>query len=451
MKIESIDAYQIFDSRGQPTVEVRLILDDGSCGCGMVPSGASTGQFEALELRDNDRALFRGKSVYQAVANVREEIASALRNESFSSQKELDERLCHLDGTDEKSRLGANAILGVSMAFAEAMAKYQELPLYQSLGPGRAIPLPEVQIIGGGAHAEWRTDVQDFLVIPTGARSFEEAMEIVYNVYHVAGELLARDGKRLGCADEGGYWPEFESNEEILRFLVRTIEAAGYEPGRDVALSLDIAASDLFDPATNRYRFAMEQRDFSSEAFMDLLISWCRDYPVASIEDPAADTDWSGWERFHAACGTSVQIIGDDLFTTRVARIREGIRRGVANSVLIKLNQIGTVTETLRAIAATKEARWSPVVSARSGETESPFISHLAVASEAGQLKVGSFSRSERMVKWNECLRIARQLGAHAQFAGADALAGWSAAQIESAPSLSGESPAIEKDGWPSH
>jgi enolase len=425
MKITTVDAHQIYDSRGFPTVEVEITLADGSTGTGLVPSGASTGQFEALELRDGDKKSFRGKSVFQAIQNVRGEIANTVLGRDVVDQEGLDAALIALDGTPGKSRLGANAILGVSMAAARAAAATQQLPLYDSLsgGKGNLLPLPEIQIIGGGAHANWRTDVQDFLVMATGATTYEETLEITFNIYHAAGDLFRERGKYSGLADEGGYWPDLGTNEEALATLTEAIERAGYTPGKEAAISLDIAASDLFDESTRTYRFRLDDRNFTSDEFIDLMIAWCRKYPVVSIEDPAADTDWTGWKRFYDSCGDSMQIIGDDLFTTNAARIREGISRGVANSVLIKLNQVGTVTETLEAIKITQDAGWAPVVSARSGETEDAFISHLAVATNAGQLKVGSFARSERMVKWNECLRIARKLGPRARYLGPRSLA----------------------------
>lgn len=422
MKITKIDAYQIYDSRGYPTVEVEVTLENGTTGIGIVPSGASTGQYEAHELRDGDKSLFAGKSVFKAIANVHNEIAPALKGMDVLDQRGIDQKMIALDGTHNKSRLGANAILGVSMAVANAAANAQGIPLYQSLGGGKGnlIPLPEIQIIGGGAHANWRTDVQDFLLIATGAKNFQEVMEITFNVYRAAGEIMKSRGAIYGVADEGGFWPEFETNEEALIVITDAIKNAGYTPGKDAAISLDIAASDLYNEETGRYRFALEDRDFSSDEFADLMIDWCKRYAIISIEDPVADTDWNGWNRIMDAVGNSVQIIGDDLFTTNLKRIEEGIAKKSANSVLIKLNQIGSVSETLDAIALTQKAGWLPVVSARSGETEDAFISHLAVATNAGQLKVGSFTRSERMVKWNECLRIERSLGSDARFIGAN-------------------------------
>jgi enolase len=426
MKIKSVDAFQIFDSRGNPTIEAAITLEDGTTGRGLVPSGASTGQFEAHELRDQDPRRFRGRSVSRAIGHVRGEIADAVCGADVFDQGVVDAALIALDGTENKSRLGANAILGVSMAVADAAAKARGVPLFELLGGGcgALLPLPEIQIFGGGAHADWRIDVQDFLVVATGARNYEETLEITFDVFHAAGEIMKKRGKLLGCADEGGYWPDFRCHEEVFTTFADAVAAAGYTLGREASLSLDIAASDLYDARDRSYRLASEDRTLSSDEFIDQLVRWCRDYRVVSIEDPAADTDWAAWQRFHTALGGEMQIIGDDLFTTNIQRIHEGIDRGVANSVLIKLNQIGTVTETIDAIRLTQQAGWAPVVSARSGETEDAFISHLAVATNAGQLKVGSFCRSERMAKWNEVLRIARQLGDRARFAGASILPG---------------------------
>jgi len=420
MKIQSIDAFQIYDSRGFPTVEAEVTLQNGTIGRGLVPSGASTGQFEALELRDGDASSYRGKSVFKAVENVRGEIANALFGQDVFDQTGVDQAMIDLDGTPNKSRLGANAILSVSMAAAHAAANAKHVPLYEYLGAGQGnlLPLPEIQIIGGGAHANWRTDVQDFLVIATGARNYAETLEITFNVYHAAGDIFRERNKYYGLADEGGFWPEFDTNEEVFEHFIDAIKRAGYTPGKEASISLDIAASDLYDEATQTYRFRLEDRNFTRQEFAQLMIDWCEKYPIISVEDPAADTDWASWEQIYKAVGHKVQIIGDDLFTTNLKRIEEGIQRGVANSVLIKLNQIGSVSETMAAIKMTQEAGWLPVVSARSGETEDAFICHLATATNAGQLKVGSFARSERMVKWNECLRIERSLGSHAKFEG---------------------------------
>ena len=411
----------MFDSRGMPTIETEVTLANGIIARGLVPSGASTGQFEALELRGEDSDLYRGKSVFKAINNVKGEIVNTLIGMNVFEQRVIDETMIKLDGTLNKSRLGANAILSVSMAVANVVAKVKNQHLFEYLGKGKGtlLPLPEIQIIGGGAHANWRIDVQDFLIIATGASNYAETLEITYNIFHAAGEILKKRNKYFGLADEGGYWPEFESNEEIIELLIASIKKAGYTPGHEASISLDIAASDLFDEASQTYLFKLENRTFTRQEFADLMIEWCEKYPIISIEDPVADVDIEGWKYINKTIGHRVQIIGDDLFTTNSKRIKKGIEQKLANSVLIKLNQIGTVTETLEAIKLTQEAGWLPVISARSGETEDAFISHLAVATNAGQLKVGSFSRSERMVKWNECLRIERVLSEKAKFKGA--------------------------------
>ncbi|MCB1236069.1 MAG: phosphopyruvate hydratase [Verrucomicrobiae bacterium] len=422
MKIASLDALQIFDSRGNPTVEVLVTLEDGSAGRGLVPSGASTGRHEALELRDGDPERFRGKSVLRAVAHARGEIADALAGWDVFDQAGIDARLIELDGTPDKSRLGANAILGSSMAVANAAAAARGVPLFESLGGGEGtlLPLPEIQIFGGGKHAQGRIDIQDFMIVALAAQSYEETLEVTHNVFHAAAEVMRGRGKLAGVADEGGYWPLFDRNEEVFDALLAAIEHAGYTPGREVGLSLDIAATDLFRDGL--YTLGLEKRRFDSGEFAALMIDWVGRYPIVSIEDPMAEDDWDGWKAVGAAIGDRCQLVGDDLFTTNLARIERGIAEEAANAVLIKLNQIGTVTETLAAIHRTQAAGWRPVVSARSGETEDAFIAHLAVATNAGQLKVGSFSRGERMAKWNEVLRIRRRLGDRARFAGAEIL-----------------------------
>ena len=418
MKIQSVSAYQVYDSRGDPTVEAEVILANGSRGRGIVPSGASKGRYEALELRDGNPLRFRGKSVFTAIRNIETILGPELVRQNVLNQRSVDRCMIDLDGTPQKSRLGANAILAVSMAYAYAAAASRHMPLHACLGEGTLLPFPEIQIIGGGAHANWRIDVQDFLIMAVGAQTYQEVMETTYNVYQATADVLRERGKLCGVADEGGFWPEIDSHEQAFELLLSAIRRAGYRAGTDVALSLDIAASDLYDERTRQYTFRSENRSFDSAAFADLLAGWCRAYDVVSIEDPMADNDWAGWQQFRSVAPAGLQIVGDDLFVTNMERIRAGIDGNVANAVLIKLNQIGTVTETLDAIRLTQSAGWKPVVSARSGETEDAFIAHLAVATEAGQLKVGSFSRSERMAKWNEVLRIGRGLGSKARFAG---------------------------------
>ena len=426
MRITHVHAFQIFDSRGNPTVQAEVVLEGGIRGRGLVPSGASTGSHEAVELRDGDPSRFRGKSVEQAVQHVNNEIARAVLGMDSGDQAAIDRILVDLDGTPNKARLGANAILAVSMAVADAAANAGRKMLFESLsdGQGTLLPLPEVQIFGGGAHADHRTDVQDFLLVAVGARTYLESLEMMFNAYHTARDVLKERDKLFGVADEGGYWPEFSTNESVLQLLVEVIERAGYVPGRDVAISLDIAASDLFDPQTGLYRFAREDREFSSEHFAELMEGWCEKFPIVSLEDPMSESDWEGWARIHAALSDKIQIVGDDLFCTNQELIKRGVDAGIANAVLIKLNQIGTVTETLAAIRLTQQAGWLPIISARSGETEDAFISHLAVATNAGQLKVGSFSRSERMAKWNEVIRIQQALGTRSRFLGGDIFRG---------------------------
>lgn len=303
MKIKHIDALQIFDSRGNPTIEAIVTLANGVSGHGLVPSGASTGQFEAHELRDGDSDRYGGKSVFQAISHIKGEIATSLCGRDAGDQRMIDETMCALDGTPNKSRLGANAILGVSMATADAIAKARRIPLYESLGQGRGtlLPLPEIQVFGGGAHAHWRTDIQDWLVIATGAATYEETLEITFNVFYAAADLLKKSGRLYGCADEGGFWPEFTCNEEAFTTFAKAVEHAGYTLGKEASLSLDIAASDLYDEGTGTYRLNLDKRTYTSDEFIDLMICWCRDFKVVSIEDPAADTDWAGWERFYQA------------------------------------------------------------------------------------------------------------------------------------------------------
>jgi len=423
MKIKHVSAMQVFDSRGNPTVEATVELTDGTIGRGLVPSGASTGIHEAVELRDGNPQRFLGRSVYQAVAHVNDTIANTVAGRDCTDQAGLDQVLIELDGTPDKSHLGANAILSVSMAAAQASAATQHLPLYASLGNGQGtlLPLPEIQIFGGGKHADGRVDLQDFMIIALTAKSYAETLEVTFNVFHAAGRVMKQRGLLAGVADEGGYWPMFTHNEQALDVLIESIEQAGYTPGKEVGISLDIAATDLFH--NGHYQFGLEQRKFTSDEFTALIVSWLDRYPIVSIEDPLAEDDWNGWVKLRAAIGHRCQLIGDDHFTTNLSRIERGIAANSANAVLIKLNQIGTVTETIAAIRKTQAAGWLPVVSARSGETEDTFIAHLAVGTNAGQLKVGSFSRSERMAKWNEVLRIQQQLGPRARFDGAEIFA----------------------------
>lgn len=417
-RIESVSAIQIYDSRANPTVEVEIRLEDGTVGRGMVPSGASTGKFEALELRDGGKH-FSGKGVQTAIRNVNEVLGPALIGMDACDQRAIDAKLIAMDGTENKSQFGANAILGCSLATCYAAAAYEKKPLYRYLGGSMAtiIPVPMVQIIGGGAHAANAIDVQDFLVIPLSAKTFAEGYAMVTETYHAAKQIFKESGRPLSIADEGGLWPtDFENNEDGLKLLVRSIEQAGYEPGVDLGIALDIASSEFYDETRGKYTFKLENRRFTSNEFSDLLCDWVGRYPIISIEDGMSELDWEGTKTLTEKLGGKIQLIGDDLFTTNIARIRKGVELGCCNSVLIKMNQIGTITETMDAIAFTQKSGYRPVVSARSGETEDATIVHLAIASGAGQLKVGSAARSERTAKWNEAIRIEKSLGSSAQY-----------------------------------
>jgi len=412
-KIKEVIARQVYDSRAVPTVEVEVRLECGAIGRSIVPSGASTGAYEALELRDKDKH-FGGKGVNRALGNIRDVLAPAIIGMDATDQVCIDSKLIALDGTPSKSNLGANAILGVSMAVAYAAASATGQPLFRYLGGANAkvIPVPMIQIIGGGAHAVGSIDIQDFLVVPMSAETFSGGFKMVVDVYNATKEVFAKAGKPLSVADEGGFWPTgFKSNEEGLQLLCEGIEKAGYVPGKDVAIALDIASSEFYDKNTGRYSFHLEKRDFSRQEFVDLLADWVAKYPIISIEDGCSELDWEGSSLLTKKLGAKIQIIGDDLFTTNIARIKEGAEKGACNAVLVKPNQIGSITETLDCIEYTKSIGYLPVVSARSGETEDAIIVHLAIASNAGQLKVGSVARSERTAKWNETLRMEELLG----------------------------------------
>ena len=415
---------RVWDSRGRPTVEAEVKLAGGAVGRAIAPAGASTGSGEAVDLRDGgDR--FGGHDVRSAVANVSNRIAPALAGLDAADQAAIDRALCELDGTPNKSRLGGNAMIAVSMAVLHATAAAANQPLWRYLSSGGAVrlPLPEIQIFGGGAHAARRVDVQDFMIVCPGAASFAEALDWTAEVYLAAGRLMADAGLLQGVADEGGYWPAFDTNEAALDALLRSIETAGFTPGADVAISLDIAASEFGD--ANGYRLGLEGRSLDSDGLCDLIGDWLDRYPILSVEDPLAEDDDAGMRRFTAAYGERVQIIGDDYLVTNAARVRDAAAAGACNAVLVKPNQAGTVTETKAALDAARAAGWGAVVSARSGETEDVTIAHLAVGWDAGQLKVGSFSRSERMAKWNEVLRIEEALGSAAAFASGSVLPTW--------------------------
>jgi enolase len=419
--IAGVIARRVWDSRGRPTVEAQVTLQCGATGRGIAPAGASRGTREAIDLRDGG-TRFGGHGVDQAVANVNGPIAKALAGLDACNQFALDTTLIHLDGTPNKARLGGNATAAVSLAVAQAAAAAQGLPLWRYVAGDNAVslPLPEIQIFGGGAHASRALDLQDLMVMPVGAASFAEAIAVVAEIYRAAGELMAAAGKLAGVADEGGYWPAFATNEEALITLVRAIERAGFRPGLDAALSLDVAASELEEGGC--YTLALEGRTLDRGQMADLLLDWLARYPIASIEDPFGEDDRAGWKDFARAASSRVQIVGDDYLTTHAARVTEAAADGSCNAVLIKFNQAGTLTEAKSALDVGKRANFGTIVSARSGETEDVAIAHLAVGWNAGQLKVGSFARGERMAKWNEVLRIEEALGGAARYAGAAAL-----------------------------
>jgi enolase len=415
--IAYVHARRVWDSRGRPTVEADVLLEGGAVGRAIAPAGASTGSGEALDLRDGGTA-FGGYDVTKAVGNVNSIIARAVAGMDANDQEAMDERLIELDGTRNKTKLGANATLAVSMAVSHAAAAATGEPLYRHLGGVDAtlIPLPQIQIFGGGAHAGRRVDIQDFMVMCPAAESFAQALDWTAEVYRAAGKLMEASGGLAGVADEGGWWPSFSSNEQALDTLVSAIEKAGFKPGEQVGIALDIAASEF--GAKGRYKLALDGKDLSSDEMIALLTGWIGRYPILSIEDPLAEDDLDGFVAFSKAVGGKVQIVGDDFLVSDADRVRDAAAKGAANTVLLKPNQRGTLTETYDARRAASECGYGMIVSARSGETEDVTIAHLAVGWTAGQLKVGSFTRGERMAKWNEMLRIEEALGGKAKFAG---------------------------------
>jgi enolase len=408
--ITRVRGRRVWDSRGRPTVEVEVHLASGVSGRAIAPAGASRGSGEPTELRDGDQRL-GGMGVGRAVGRVNAEISDVLVGRSPFDQGDIDGDLIVLDGTPDRSRLGANAMIAASMAVLHAAAASAHQPLHAYLAQGREVrlPLPQVQIFGGGAHAARRVDVQDFMIVPLGAHSFDEAMVMAAEVYRAAGQLMDEAGRLCGVADEGGFWPSFESNEEALTMLVRALERAGYRPFEDVGIALDIAASEF--GRNGRYTLGLDRRELDSDGVCELLLSWLSRHPIVSIEDPLAEDDVVGLQRFTAAVGPGVQVVGDDFLVTHADRVTAAAAAAACNAVLIKPNQAGTVTETKAALDAGKRAGWGTIVSARSGETEDVTIAHLAVGWDAGQIKVGSFARSERMAKWNELIRIEGALG----------------------------------------
>ncbi|HEV3231845.1 MAG TPA: phosphopyruvate hydratase [Candidatus Dormibacteraeota bacterium] len=422
--LSSVGAREVLDSRGNPTVEVEVVLSGGAAGVAKVPSGASTGTHEAVELRDGDPRRYGGKGVLGAVANVNGEIASAVRGRDAADQAGLDRALIDLDGTPNKGRLGANAILGVSLAAARAAATAAGLPLYASLGGEAAatLPVPLLNVINGGAHADSNVDFQEFMIVPCGLPSFAEALRAGAEVFHALKAAVKAAGLSTGQGDEGGFAPNLRSNREAMDLLMRAIEAAGYTPGEHVAIALDPAASELYRGGA--YHLTGEGRTLSSAEMVDLWADWTSAYPVISIEDGLAEDDWDGWKLLTDRLGERVQLVGDDLFVTNPARLQEGIDKGVANSILVKVNQIGSLTETLSATRLAAAAGYSAVMSHRSGETEDTTIADLAVATASGQIKAGAPSRSERVAKYNRLLAIEAELGARAVYPGRAAFRG---------------------------
>jgi enolase len=416
--IENVHAREILDSRGNPTVEVEVELADGTVGRAAVPSGASTGAHEAIELRDGDKGRYRGQGVGKAVKNVVEAIGPELIGEDALDQVAVDRLMLELDGTPNKAKLGANAILGVSLATAHAASNFLGLPLYRYVGgaAARTLPVPMLNILNGGKHALDSTDLQEFMVVPAGADSFREALRMGAEVFHALKKVLHDRGLATGVGDEGGFAPSLGSNQEAIEVILRAIEAAGYRPGHDAYIALDPAATELYE--NGKYKLAREGRALSSEEFVDFYADWIDRYPIVSLEDPLAEDDWAGWSKLTERVGQRVQLVGDDLFVTNVERIRRGIEQSAANATLIKVNQIGTLTETLASIDLSHRAGWSTVMSHRSGETEDITIAHLAVATNAGQIKTGAPSRSERVAKYNELLRIEEKLGNDAHWPG---------------------------------
>lgn len=421
MTIQHVLARRIWDSRGRPTVEVEITNADGTSGTGIAPAGASRGTREAVELRDGG-AWFSGLDVQKALRGIELEIAPALLGRDAGDQEGIDAMLVALDGTPNKSRLGGNALIATSLAVLQAAAAQARVPLWRHLAQGRPVrlPLPQIQVFGGGAHAGRRVDVQDFMVIATGAKSFTQALEMTAEVYRAAGELMAARGALAGVADEGGWWPDFARNEEALDTLVAAIERAGYTPGQEVSIALDIAASEF--GRGGRYRLALEQQELDSDALCERLVRWVERYPIVSIEDPLAEDDERGLVAFTRAVGHRVQVVGDDYLVTDAQRVRAAAAAGACNCVLVKPNQAGTVTETRAALQAAQALGFGTIVSARSGETEDVAIVHLATGWNAGQLKVGSFARSERMAKWNEGVRLQTRPHPPSGFAGEAAL-----------------------------
>lgn len=420
-RIVKVFGREILDSRGNPTVEADVWLDDGSMGRAAVPSGASTGEHEAVELRDGDTKRYLGKGTRKAVQNIQGKIATAVKGMDAGEQEAVDRRMILLDGTPNKGKLGANAILAVSMAAARAAAVSHRMPLYRYLGGASAsvLPVPMMNILNGGAHADNSVDPQEFMVAPYGAVNFTEALRMGAEVFHTLKSVLKKKGYSTAVGDEGGFAPNLKSNEEAIEVILESIEKAGYKAGKDIGLALDPAASEFYDTRKKRYIFKKSDKsERTAEQMVDFWAKWVKQYPIISIEDGMAEDDWKGWKLMTDVLGKKIQIVGDDLFVTNIERLSRGIQEGVANSILIKLNQIGTLTETFDAMRMAAAAGYTAMVSHRSGETEDTFIADLVVATGAGQIKTGSASRTDRIAKYNQLLRIEEELGSSAKFAG---------------------------------
>jgi enolase len=424
-EIVSIRAREVLDSRGNPTVEADVILESGALGRAIVPSGASTGEHEAVELRDGDKSHYGGKGVLQAVANVETVIAPELEGMDASNQRLIDQTMIALDGTPNKGKLGANAILAVSMATARAVAQTLEIPLYRYLGGVNAsvLPTPMLNVLNGGAHADSNVDFQEFMIMPVGAESFSEALRWSAETFHTLRSVLKKKGYNTSVGDEGGFAPSLKSNAEAIELILEAIEAAGYKPSEQIAIALDPASSEFYNKETGKYVFKKsDKRELSSEEMVAFYDNWTRQYPIVSLEDGLAEDDWAGWKILTDKLGGRIQLVGDDLFVTNVKRLQRGIEEGVGNSILIKLNQIGTITETLEAIDLGRRYGYTAVISHRSGESEDTFIADLAVATGVGQIKTGSVSRTDRISKYNQLLRIEEELGGGAVYLGLESL-----------------------------
>lgn len=416
MKIKKINAYEVIDSRGNPTVECEVVLENGIRAHAMVPSGASTGEREALELRDNEKR-FHGKGVQKAVSNINNIIAKHLIGKDVSKQEDIDNLMLKLDGTEFKTNLGANAILAVSLAVARANAESKHKPLYKTLGKGTTLPMPMMNVINGGAHADSNVDFQEYMIVPVGAKTFAEAMQFASETFVELKKIIKSLGYSTGVGDEGGFAPNFKDNEQPLQIIVQAMTNAGYRPKQDIAIALDVAASEFYNKDTKLYEL---NKSKAGKFSTDEMIAWYTQlidkYPIISIEDPLSENDWKGWAKITKKLGKKIQLVGDDVFVTNPKILKEGIEKGVANAILIKLNQIGTLTETLQTIKLAKDNGYNTIISHRSGETEDTFIADLAVAVDAGQIKAGSISRTDRVAKYNQLIRIERDLKKKAKF-----------------------------------